>query len=176
MTIVEFLELTAGQWFSHRTSHYVSTNEQNGMKSNLAVELLLASHADVQQLCQTYQLNPDQLYAAQISWESLPELSGRKQSGGDVLVFVPDPDHPETGSVYRKQAVAGTMSPGRYDLAADERLTLTTVDENVRVEEHLWFESPNFRLRHSVIQQKGGPRVISFASEIRRVVTPPAQS
>ncbi len=171
MTIFEFLELSAGNWFTHRTSHYVSSNEQNSQKSNLAVELLDSSHADVMQLCQSHQLNADAVYAAHVSWETIPELSGKKQTGADLLLFVPDAENPANGAVYRKQSFPNAH-PGRYALNGEDRLTLITPGENLEVEEHLWFESPNVRIRHSVIHQNGIASLISFASEIRRVVAP----
>lgn len=174
MTILEFLELNAGQWFSHRTSHHVSSTEQSGLKANISIELLAAPSPDVMQICQKYDLDQSQIYAAQTSWESLPELQKKIQTGADLLVFVPTATDPQTGSVYRKTNLPQATS--RYTLNSEDRLTLITEADGLHVEESIWLESPNVRLRHSVVLNQGVASFISFASEIRRITTPPAQA
>lgn len=175
MTILEFLELNAGQWFSHRTSHHVSTTEQSGLKANLSIELLTVPTPDVVEICQRYHLDQNQIYAAQTSWESLPELLQKKlQAGNDLLVFVPTVSAPHSGTVYRKANLPQTSSC--YSLNSEDRLTLITQGDGLHVEESIWFESPNVRLRHSVVCQDGVASLISFASEIRRITAPPAQT
>ncbi|BAY24833.1 hypothetical protein NIES2100_46300 [Calothrix sp. NIES-2100] len=169
MNIEEFFELSAGKWFSHRTSHKLAFKQSEDGKSNITIEMLTADHPDVVKLCQTYAINPS-LAACGIRVTGNGAIAGDKEkhSGTTVLVSVPDDDNPHEGQLLwdlghtQKAPVAG-----RYKIGSDEALTLTTEYENILSEERLWFASPNLRMRVSTIKHQGGFSMASFTTEIR---------
>jgi hypothetical protein len=175
MDIVEFFELSCGKWFSHRTSHLLSTNQSESGKSNLQIEALSNVDPGVTQLCAQYQIDSAQaLYSARISWSG--ELNGKnQQSGSTLLVAIANPNNPKEGKLLHQ--IDGTdqpPTPGRYILGEDDALTLITETEDRFLEERLWFAGPNLRLRTSLLKQADGFSTASFCSEIRMGVTRPA--
>jgi len=40
MDIQEFFELSAGKWFSHRTSHHLAFKQSESGKSDITIEML----------------------------------------------------------------------------------------------------------------------------------------
>lgn len=169
MNIEEFLELSAGKWFSHRTSHFVSTQKSEGNKSDIIFEFLPADHPEVIKLCEQHEVNSSKASCgAKVTWNGTKEFKGEKYSGSSVLVLVPDEDKSNEGKLLHKMSGGEkSLLTGRYKLGSDEALTLTTESETIWSEERLWFASPNLRMRVSVVKGKDGFSMASFSSEIR---------
>lgn len=176
MDIMDFFQLSAGRWFSQRTSHHLAFKQTESGKSELKIELLEKQDPAVNQLCQQYEVDPAlALGGARVSWDGTMEWDQEKHQGSTVIVPVADPELPHQGKLLREMGYAEkTPVAGRYLMGTDEALTLITDYETMYSEERLWFASPNLRLRTSILKRFGGFSMASFCSEIRMGVTKPA--
>ena len=176
MNIDEFFELSAGKWFSHRTSHHLAFKQAEDGKSDIVIETLPADHPEVVKLCEQYEINPNHASCgARVTWNGTMEWDEEKHTGSTVLVTVPDEDNPSSGKLLREMGYAEKAPvAGTYKMGSDGALTLTTEYETMWSEERLWFASPNLRMRVSVLKRFGGFSMASFTSEIRMGGTTPA--
>lgn len=172
MDIVEFFGLSAGRWSSMRTSHHLAFKQQEGGRSDIQIELLEKTHPEVISLCEMYSVDPAlALCGARVTWDGTMEWDEEKHAGSTVLVPVADPENPQEGKLLRDMGYAEKAPvAGRY-IMDDDELTLITEYESMYSKERLWFESPNVRLRHSILKRFGGFSMASFCSEIRLGVT-----
>jgi len=173
MNIEEFFDLSAGKWFSHRTSHHLALKQFEHSKSDIIIETLAVDHPEVIKLCQLYEIAPSSASsAARVTWNGTePE----KSNGSTVLLSVPDADNPAQGKLLREiDSAEKTPVARRYKIDSDDALTLTTEHETMWSEERLWFASPNLRMRASILKYSGGFSTASFTTEIRMGGSPPA--
>ena len=176
MNIEEFFQLSAGKWFSHRTSQHLAFNKSEDSKSDIIIETLALDDPKVIKLCQQYEINPSSAScAAEITWNSTMEKDQPKHSGSTVLVSVTDADNPDEGKLLR-EIVDTDKTPvaGHYKFDSDGTLILTIENETMSLEERLWFASPNLRMRVNILKSFGGFSIASFTSEIRMGGFPPA--
>ncbi|MEH2455271.1 phycobiliprotein lyase [Nostoc sp.] len=176
MNIEEFFQLSAGKWFSHRTSQHLAFNQSENSKSDIIIETLAVDHPEVIKLCQQDKINPSSASCAiKITWNGTMEKDQAKYSGSTVLVSIPDADNAAQGKLLR-EILDGDKSPiaGHYKFDSDGALILTTEDETMWLEERVWFASPNLRMRVNVLKSFGGFSITSFTSEIRMGGFPPA--
>ncbi|MBD0385919.1 MAG: phycobiliprotein lyase [Nostoc sp. C3-bin3] len=176
MNIEEFFQLSAGKWFSHRTSQHLAFNQSEHSKSDIIIETLAVDDPEVIKVCQQYEINPSSASCAtKITWNGTMEKDQTKHSGSTVLVSVPDANNPDQGKLLREVVDAKeTPVAGHYKFDSDGALILTTEDETMKSEERLWFASPNLRMRANVLKSFGGFSIASFTSEIRMGGFPPA--
>ncbi len=169
MNIEEFFQLSAGKWFSHRTSHHLAFKQSESGKSDIVIEMLAADHPDVVKLCQQYEIDPSLASCgARVNWNGTMEWDEEKHTGSTVLVPIPDADNPNEGKLLREMGYAEkTPVAGTYKVGEDGALTLTTEYQTMSSEERLWFASPNLRMRVGVLKRFGGFSMASFTSEIR---------
>jgi len=169
MNIEEFFALSAGRWFSHRTSHHLAFKQSEDGKSDITIEMLAADHPEVVKLCQQYEINPQAASCgARVTWNGTMEWDEEKHTGSTVLVTIPDPHSPKEGKLLREMGYAEKAPvAGTYKIGDDDALTLVTEYETMWSEERLWFASPNLRMRVSVLKRFGGFSMASFTSEIR---------
>ncbi|MEH1976098.1 MAG: phycobiliprotein lyase [Nostoc sp.] len=177
MNIEEFFQLSAGKWFSHRTSQHLAFNQSENSKSDIIIETLAVDHPEAIKLCQQYKINPSSASCAtKITWNGTMEKDQVKHSGSTVLVSVPDADNPAQGKLLREIVDVNKIPvAGRYKIDSDGALILTIEDETISSEERLWFASPNLRMRVNVLKSFGGFSITSFTSEIRMGGFPPAE-
>lgn len=173
MNIEEFFELSAGKWFSHRTSHHLAFKESEDGKSDIVIEMLDADHPEVIKLCEQYEIHPSSASCgARVTWNGTMEWDEEKHSGSTVLVTVPDTENPDEGKLLREMGYAEKAPvAGTYKMGNDGALMLITEYETMWSEERLWFASPNLRMRVSVLKRFGGFSMASFTSEIRMGAT-----
>jgi CpeS-like protein len=175
MDIKEFFHLSAGKWFAHRTIHDLTSKKPTEAKSEIVIEELTTNAAEVIQLCELYQIQPNQASCGvKATWNDTTKLN-QKNTGSVVLVLVPNSDNQEEGKFLRSIANGEKPVAGNYKLGTDESLTLITKSETVDSEERMWFASPNLRMRVSIIKQSDSCSMTSFTSEIRMGVTTPAK-
>ncbi|MBD2294585.1 phycobiliprotein lyase [Anabaena sphaerica FACHB-251] len=169
MNIEEFFELSAGKWFSHRTSHHLAFKQSEDGKSDIVIESLAADHPEVIKLCEQYEVHPSAASCgARVTWKGTMEWDEEKHEGSTVLVTVPDADKAGEGKLLREMGYAEKAPvAGTYKIGEDGALTLITEYETMWSEERLWFASPNLRMRVSVLKRFGGFSMASFTSEIR---------
>ncbi|AUT02796.1 phycobiliprotein lyase [Nostoc sp. CENA543] len=177
MNIEEFFELSAGKWFSHRSSHSLDVKPSEDGKSNLIIETIAADHPEVIKLCQQYEISPSAaVCAATITWKD-PIKSEREKPASTLLACVPDEDNPYEGRLLQAKGNAQQeLTIGRYKIGTDEALTITTESAKVHSEERLWFASPNLRMRVSVFKDASGFSMAAFTSEIRMGGGAPAKT
>jgi hypothetical protein len=173
MNIEEFFELSAGKWFSHRTSHHLAFKQSEDGKSDIVIEMLDADHPEVIKLCEQYEVHPSKASCgARVTWKGTMEWDEEKHEGSTVLVTVPDSDKSGEGKLLREMGYAEKAPvAGTYKMGEDGALTLITEYETMWSEERLWFASPNLRMRVSVLKRFGGFSMASFTSEIRMGAT-----
>lgn len=173
MDIKEFFEMSAGKWFSQRTSHHLAFKQSESGKSDIRIEMLPANDPQVLELCKQYEIDPTLTWGgARVSWDGTMEWDQEKHTGSSVLVAIPDPDKPGEGKLLRDVGYAEKAGvAGRYIMGSDGAMTLITEYETMYSEERIWFASPNLRLRTSILKRFGGFSMASFCSEIRMGVT-----
>ncbi|MEM8832699.1 MAG: phycobiliprotein lyase [Cyanobacteria bacterium P01_G01_bin.19] len=165
MDLKEFLNLSAGRWFSQRTNYLVG-GEANNSKADITVELIDPEDAKAVELCQKHNLNPQQSLGGTVqSWDNSVDWGKPKQVGSAIVVLVSDSDDDSVGKLIRPQ---DSRVCGHYVLGTDEALTLTVDTEDLHAEERQWFASENFKMRTTVVKFKDGTKQTSFYSEIRK--------
>ncbi|MBD2083593.1 phycobiliprotein lyase [Trichocoleus sp. ST-U3] len=177
MDIQEFFQLSAGKWFSQRTSHHLAFKQAESGKSDIKIEMLSAEDPEVIKLCEQYEVNPALAWGgARVSWDGTMEWDQEKHAGSSVLVPIPDPEKPNEGQLLRDMGYAEKASvAGRYVIGSDNSFTLITAYETMYSEERIWFASENLRLRASILKRFGGFSMASFCSEIRMGVAKPQE-
>ncbi len=171
MNIIEFFELSAGQWFSQRTVHCLNSGKLQAGKSNLVIEFLPSNDSGVMQLSQQHEIDPNAALAGlQLSWDGTVEGNAKKLIGSTLLVIVAQAETENEGLLLqsRKDFNHKTLK-GRYILGEDEVLTLITESDDFYAEERLWYLMPNLRLRTSFVKHKDGLKQAAFCSEIRKM-------
>ncbi len=177
MDIQEFFQLSAGKWFSQRTSHHLAFKQAESGKSDIKIEMLSAEDPEVIKLCEQYEVDPALAWGgARVSWDGTMEWDQEKHAGSSVLVPIPDPEKPNEGQLLRNMGYAEKASvAGRYVIGSDNSFTLITEYETMYSEERIWFASENLRLRASILKRFGGFSMASFCSEIRMGVAKPQE-
>ncbi|WP_413167658.1 phycobiliprotein lyase [Capilliphycus salinus ALCB114379] len=169
MDIKEFLELSAGKWFSQRTIHNLSSGQLLAGKSNLTIDILPENEPSIIQLCEHQHVDSGQVWKGlKFSWEGTVENDSKQQTGQAMLVPLIDENSPQEGQFLQTRPGSQNQTfKGRYLLGEDEVLVLITETDSFSVEERLWYLMPNLRLRTTVFKQKNGLTQASFCSEIR---------
>lgn len=176
MDIQEFLQLSAGKWFSQRTRHHPAFKQPENGKSDLVIEMLDPQQAGVIELCQQYAVDPGlAIGGVRVSWTGRMDSDQKQQTGSTLLVPIPQPERPQQGKILRSvsQPQPGPVA-GRYLIAEDDALILITEEATLYSEERLWFASPNLRLRTSILKRVDGFSMAAFCSEIRMGGVKPA--
>lgn len=175
MDIQEFFQLSAGKWFSQRTSHHLAFKQAENGKSDIAIEMLEPNHPEARALCEQYNIDPQLAWgAARVTWDGTMDWDDQKHAGSTIMVPIADPDKPNEGKLLRDVGYAEKMPvAGRYIMGEDDSFTLISEYETMYSEERIWFASPNLRLRTSILKRFGGFSMASFCSEIRMGGTTP---
>jgi CpeS-like protein len=172
MDINEFFQQSAGKWVSQRTSHHPEFKQPEGGRSDFYIEALPKDDPAVVELCRSRGVDLARVVCGvKTRWEGVMEQNKGKKAGATMLVAIAHPTLANEGQIlHQADAIAG-----RYVMGEDEALTLIAESDALYAEERLWFESPNLRLRTSIVKQAGGFSTASFCSEIRMGGLPPAQ-
>jgi CpeS-like protein len=171
MTIQNFLEMSAGKWFSQRTSHQLISQQSAHGSSDIVIEVLAASHPQISLLCQQHQIDSSQVAdGIQVIAQTAPQWNAPKNAllmnTTTVLVPLILIDQNSVGQLLWTTN-GQHMSIGKFEVGADESLTLFLSTPSMQIEERIWFASPNLRLRTSVQKSSAGWSLASFCSEIR---------
>ncbi len=169
MDIVEFLKLSAGKWSAIKSSHDLNSGQQVANKASLQFDWLDQTAPEVVTLCEQHQVEPSLVLGGwRLSWEDVTEF-GKKKLGNGVLVAIADGATPNSGTFL--QVTGPTALIGHYSFD-DDQLALIADSGDLHIEEHIWFESENVRLRRSMAQNAQGQGFASFYSEVRLVGAP----
>lgn len=170
MNLEEFLNLSAGKWFSQRTNYFLDQNQAASSKADITIESLAINDPRVLKLCQKHNLDSDLVVGGTVqSWDNSVDWGKDKQVGSTTIVLVRNPDSDNTGKLIRSQ---DPKIWGHYKLGADEALTLVIENDEVYAEERQWFGSDNFKMRTTVFKYQDGTKQTSFYSEIRKAAPP----
>lgn len=170
MNINTFLENSAGEWFSQRSTYNIVKNDVDNSKANLTINLLSPTQADITSLSQEYNLNPElSLGSIEFKWDNSPDWGKPKQQGDSLMVIFRDDDEDNQGRILRVIKNKETLI-GKYVLAEDESLTFIIEKDGHHIEERICFASENLRLRNTIIKFNEQVVQTSFYSEIRRVI------
>lgn len=172
MDIIEFLQLSAGKWFSQRTIHNLVSGELQAGKSEVNIEILEKTNPTVIKLCEQHQVDPSvaQLIGVQINWDGTINREQVKDVGATKLIVIPNSDDPQEGKLLQDRGDGdSTNISSHYIMGSDDVLTFITESEDLYAEERFWYLMPNLRLRTSVVKRPLGFTLASFCSEIRRV-------
>ncbi|HEY9809973.1 MAG TPA: phycobiliprotein lyase [Halomicronema sp.] len=167
MDIKEFFTQSTGKWFSQRTNHHLNPPHLEASKTDLWIDSLPTSDPNVIKLCEEHKIDPSSaFFGINVKWDAKIGPDEIKQTGTTILIVIPE--DAKTGQIIQQSA-----GRGNYSLGNDEALTITLKNSSFSVEERIWFESPNLRLRTSTVNHSNGSSVASFCSEIRMGGVPP---
>jgi CpeS-like protein len=181
MNVREFFELSAGTWFSQKTSQHLTLKQSEHGKSDLTIEILPTDNPQLVQICQQVGVDLGSIGGGiKYTWKGtmsgdIQPPTATTQQGESIAIVVADTPDTNTGKLYHAQisatpfAKGATLTPqvARYTLGDDDALTLVTTDGDTCAEERVWFESNNVRLRTTIVTQPNGESLAAFYSEIR---------
>ena len=157
MTIQEFFALSAGKWFSQRTTHQLASQKSEHSKSEIVIELLTADA--VEEFCPQSDWGGIQVVSKPVA-----DWSSPKNTNMTVTTTLLAP----TAEGDLAWVLNGRKNPwGQVAIGSDEALTLTVSNDQFSSIERIWFASPNLRLRSIVQETSEGIQLASFCSEIR---------
>ncbi len=162
--------MSAGKWFSQRTSHQLASQQSDHSSSNIVIETLAADHPQLAVLHQKY---PDHRHQAgiQVSAQATPPWNAPQNtvltSSTTVLLPIAEPSQNSQTGELLWMANGQPMPLGEFQVGEDQALTLLLSYQATQIEERIWFASPNLRLRTSVQKSTAGWSIASFCSEIR---------
>ncbi len=163
MDIKEFFTQSTGKWFSQRTNHHLNPPHLEAGKTDLWIDTLPTTDPEVIKLCEQHKIDPSKaFFGVRVKWDAKIGPDEIKQTGTTLLIPIPNPENPQTGQLLQQ-----TAGIGNYNLGNDDALTITLKNPSFSVEERIWFESPNLRLRTSTVNHSNGSSIASFCSEIR---------
>lgn len=171
MDIKEFLQSSAGEWFTQRTNYHLDESKTESSKASINVEFIRPDHPQIVSLCQQNKIEPNlSLGGLKYSWDNSVDWGKPKQQGSALLMLVPESQNPQTGKLIKASAHSnGGNISGHYVLGEDEALTLIIEAEGIYAEERQWFAGENLRLRTSVTKDNTGRMQTIFYSEIRKL-------
>jgi phycoerythrin-associated linker protein len=157
MTIQEFFALSAGKWFSQRTTHQLASQKSDHCKSEIVIELLTADA--VKEFCPQADWGGIQVVSKPVADWSSPKNTNLT---ANTTLLAP------TAGGELAWVVNGKKNPlGQVSIGSDEALTFTISNDQFSSTERIWFASPNLRLRSVVQETSDGIQLASFCSEIR---------
>jgi hypothetical protein len=173
MDVMDFFRLSAGQWNSQRTTHHLPFRRAELGGSIITVEAFEAEHPSVVEICKLHDVDPSSAVGgALVKWQGSMawDKEDEDHSGETVFALVPDTANPRQGQLLRERGYAEIVPViGRYEVDDTEGLVLITEYETMSSIERFWFETPNLRLRTSVVKRFGGFSTASFCAESRLV-------
>jgi hypothetical protein len=175
MDVKEFFELSAGKWFSQKTSHHLTLKQSEHGKSDLVIDILPSEDPQIVQLCQQANVDRSSIWGgAKYTWKGTTQWDAQQQSpanqqGAAIVILVPSQPGAKSGTLFRTNIGSAQTAPiaAKYTLGEDNALTLVTKDERIHSEERIWFESDNVRLRTTIVSQPNDDALAAFYTEIR---------
>lgn len=172
MDIQAFIQQSCGRWFTQRTGHQIGNLSSDAQSAQLCMEKLSLEDSTVVDLCKAADIEPNLAQcAAKISWQGQGFQVQTPEAGELLMVAIPTAPH--QGEMLQKVGSAPLMRLN-YHIDDDQRLILTGAQDQLHLEERVWFASPNLRLRISLLKQANQLIQATWYSEVRMGVVPPA--
>ncbi len=164
--------MSAGKWFSQRTSHQLTNQQSEHGSSDILIEMLAADHPQLLQLRQQHSADRSPAVAGiQVTSKTAQQWNAPKNtvptSTTTVLMPIVQPTANSVSGSLLWMANGQPMPLGKFQIGEDEAVTLFLSYQSTQIEERIWFASPNLRLRTSVQKSSAGWSLASFCSEIR---------
>ena len=172
MDIQAFLQLSCGQWLSQRTCHPLGQATSEAQTAQLNIEILDLDNANVAGLCKTASVDPAfALCAAKLSWKSTGFQVEKPEHGTLLMVPISSTQSGQQGQILQ-QVAQEPISQLDFKIDSEDRLILTGMQDQLLLEEQIWFASPNLRLRLSLLNQAEQLHQGTWYSEVRMGVRP----
>ncbi len=169
--VMEFFQLSAGQWRSQRTTHHLPFRRAESGGSDINVEYLDPKDSRIVEICQMHDMDPNlAIGGAYVSWDGSMawDKENEDHKGTTVFALIPDSDTLRKGKLLRERGYAEIVPvAGLYEMDAEDGLILITEYETMSIVERFWFVNPNLRLRSSTVQRFGGFNTATFCAEAR---------
>lgn len=167
MDIQAFIQLSCGHWFTQRTCHRLGCVTSEAQTAQLEIKALNAEESDVVDLCKAAGFDPSlALCAASVSWQSKGFQPQPQEDGTLLMVPIASNSSGKEGQVWQ-QGADGPIRQLNFHIDLEQRLVLTEIQNQMDLEEHVWFASPNLRLRVSFLKQAGQLVQATWYSEVR---------
>ncbi|OUC16581.1 MAG: phycobiliprotein lyase [Alkalinema sp. CACIAM 70d] len=172
MNALEFFQKSAGLWRSQRTTHHLAFKRAERGGSQIRVEALEPSHPRIIEVCKMHDIDPTlAIGGAYVNWQGTMQWDredGEQHEGETVFALVPDDDSGRQGRLLRERGYAEIVPVvGRYEMDAENGLTLLTEYETMSSSERFWFADDNTRVRTSTVKRFGGFSTATFCTETR---------
>ncbi|WP_299490840.1 phycobiliprotein lyase [Acaryochloris sp. IP29b_bin.137] len=172
MDVLEFFQMSAGIWHSHRITHHLLLRRSESGNTQIEVKVLGPADPQVIEICQLHQVPADQAiggcfvqWQGAMAWDRDEEGDHR---GSTVFVLVPHPDHPDSGQLLRERGYAENVPVvGHYQVDPQKGLVLTTEYNTISSQECFRFVTPNLRLRTTTVKRFGGFNTTSLCAETK---------
>lgn len=167
MDIQAFIQLSCGHWFTQRTCHQLGHFTSEAQTAQLEINALKLNVPDVVCLCEAAKIDPDlALCAARVSWQSQGFQLQSSEDGMLLMVLFASDAAGQQGQLLQQES-HGPISQLNFDIDSEQRLVLTGSQDQMILEERVWFASPNLRLRNSLLKQSGQLYQATWYSEVR---------
>lgn len=172
MNALEFFQMSAGVWRSHRITHHLLLRRSEFGNTQIEVKVLDAQDPKVVEICQLHQVPTEQAiggcfvqWQGAMAWDQEEDGDHR---GSTVLVLVPNLDNPDSGQLLRERGYAESVPVvGHYQVDPKNGLVLTTEYNTMSSQECFWFVNPNLRLRTTTVKSFGGFNTTSLCTETK---------
>jgi hypothetical protein len=173
--IKEFLEISAGKWFSQRTSYGLAFKDSDNGKSDVVIDILTIDDPDVLKLCQQHSIASTLAWGgARVTSQTQAGMPWERTKGqatsSSSLIMVPIAESADANRGQLLHSIGSaptTPVAGSYSMGEDEALTLIINYPTMFAEERIWFASPNLRLRTTIFKGNDGFSMATFCSDIR---------
>lgn len=170
MDIQAFIQQSCGRWFTQRTCHQIGNLSSDAQSAQLCMEKLSLEDKAVLDLCEAANTEPTLVQcAAKISWQGQGFQVQPQETGELLLVAISNA--PNQGEMLQQVGSAPFMRLN-FHIDGDQRLILTGTQDQLHLEERVWFASPNLRLRISLLKQANQLYQATWYSEVRMGVLP----
>ena len=171
MKIEEFVQKSEGVWKSMRSSHSLSFQQFEQIKSLIKIERVSINSREIKSLIIKSSVTSDNLCCPfKIAWSSESDWEENESTSGECFCL-PINQEKNKGQIVRSTGYAENIPClSDYEFLTDNTFILKTIYDQSIVEERIWFISNNLRCRSSTISTSKGTGIlqISFASELRQ--------
>ena len=175
MKIEDFFLKSVGEWNSMRSSHSLSFQEFEEIRSKIKIVQMKNNESKVVKLLKDYSKNTNEVKAAFLmSWEAKSEWDDEniKEDMSGESILIPLEVSQTEGKIIRSVGYTEAVQLiSSYKLLNDGTLIIYSNYNQITTEERVWFLSNNLRSRSSVTRATNSLAILhtSYASEIRRL-------
>lgn len=162
--ITDFFQRSAGQWRSERRYYTLPDGDAKEMVSQIEIRFLEQGCPELRRLAMLHELADQDamICGAEVSWDSVDSVSGRRQSRGSTLFGA-------LGSILYRDRGFATPNPvtADYYFSNPETLCLRTEYKGSVFEEELKLVGTQYRTRQTIISRLGEQQMIGQYLEKR---------